>query len=133
MKKVNKYHQFFTELLKAERLSSRGFSKKYNIKSFPSIYYVLKKDADKTVHPDTLRKIEEALSITINDDADPITYVRNEDQKQAEIKNIVTDRPTATVSGRDMVSNSKETEILKNYISLLEEENRRLKEILKHG
>jgi SOS-response transcriptional repressor LexA len=75
MKKENPYYIFLEGLLKDLRITANGFQEKYSLRSFSTIMNKLKNEPEKTLHPETIGKIETALNIKI-DDSNPeeITY-----------------------------------------------------------
>lgn len=80
MKKVNPYYEFLDNLLKELRITANGFQEKYELRSFSAIFNKLKNDPEKSLHPETIGKIEEALKIRIDDsDLNNITWTKVSD------------------------------------------------------
>lgn len=85
MKKINPYYVFLENLLKELRITANGFQEKFDIKSFSAIFNKLKNDPEKTLHPETIGKIEEALKIRIDDsDLKNIKYSKSIPEKEFE-------------------------------------------------
>ncbi|MBS3945281.1 MAG: hypothetical protein KGZ42_07280 [Melioribacter sp.] len=89
MQKINPYYTFIEGLLKDLRITANGFQEKYDIRSFSAIVNKLKNDPAKTLHPETIGKIENALNIKI-DDSNPnkITYKKLVPDKEYEELNM---------------------------------------------
>lgn len=69
-------------------MTVHSFAVQYDFKGFSNIMYMLKTDKQKKVHPETIKKFEDAFNISIDDSGEVITYSKNESAaEEIEIQN----------------------------------------------
>lgn len=79
MNNEKQYYKFLKKLLFDYRLTSNRIKDLYGYNSFPSIMNKLKNGETKTMHPESLKTLENILNIKIDDsNPDNITYKKNE-------------------------------------------------------
>lgn len=84
---INPYYLFLAQILKDYRLTIGTFAKQFGFPSFGPIMFSLKADPLRKVHPSTIRKVEQALQIRI-DDNDPANLRYERISNEADIDTI---------------------------------------------